>query len=70
MDRGARRATVHGVAEESDLTEQLSTITHTHSTNTRRSVWEDSIMTVYIFNFKGNDAVALLTRLRKYLFNN
>ena len=27
MDRGAWRATVHGVAKESDMTEQLSTST-------------------------------------------
>ena len=31
MDRGAWRATVHGVAKESDMTEQLSTPTHTYS---------------------------------------
>ena len=31
MDRGARRATVHGVAEESNMTELLSTSTHSHT---------------------------------------
>ena len=30
MDRGAWRATVHGVAKELDTTEQLSAHTHTH----------------------------------------
>ena len=30
MDRGARRATVHGVAEELDTTERLSTKAHRH----------------------------------------
>ena len=31
MDRGARQATVHWVAEESDMTELLSTSTHSHT---------------------------------------
>ena len=30
-DRGAYQAIVHGVAKESDMTEQLSTLTHTYS---------------------------------------
>ena len=30
MDRGARRATVHGVAEELDTTERLSMQAHRH----------------------------------------
>lgn len=33
MDRGAFRATVCGVAKESDLTERLSTHRHTTTTN-------------------------------------
>ena len=31
MNRGARRATVHGVAKECDTTEQLSARAHTHT---------------------------------------
>ena len=31
MNRGAWQATVRGVAKESDMTEQLSTLTHTYS---------------------------------------
>ena len=33
MDRGAWRTTVHGIMEELDTTEQLSTNTHTEYSN-------------------------------------
>ena len=38
MDRGVWWATVHGLAKKSDMTEQLSTYTHTH-TRTKVAKW-------------------------------
>ena len=48
MDRGAWRATVHGVAKELDMTEQLSTFTYAHTNLVFIILWVSS----YSINWK------------------
>ena len=55
MDRGARWATVHGVAEL-NTTEQLSTHTHTHTHtldlhNEEDRLWSHTVWTFFAFFF-------------------
>ena len=59
MDRGAWRATVHGVAKESDMTEQLSTSTSVEKKNPYKNSSysysahniSDAILSVLMYQF-------------------
>ena len=58
MDRGAWRATAHGVTE-SDMTEQLSAHTHTGRQECLFGCWRDAIVCSAFLDSRGRAGLAV-----------